>query len=70
MRWFLTENWKMTRQKINLMFCFKLDKTLKQTHMVLVHVYEDEELSMKCVYDWFALFQEARESVSENPPQW
>ena len=52
------------------MFCFKLDKTLKQTHMVLVHVYEDEELSMKCVYDWFALFQEARESVSENPPQW
>ncbi|GFV55304.1 RNase H domain-containing protein [Trichonephila clavipes] len=34
---------------------------------MLVRVYEDQALSMKCVYDWLARFREGRESVSDNP---
>ncbi|GFW92914.1 uncharacterized protein TNCV_3495471 [Trichonephila clavipes] len=31
-----------------------------------VRVYEDQALSMKCVYEWFTRFREGRESVSDN----
>ncbi|GFW81144.1 hypothetical protein TNCV_4805121 [Trichonephila clavipes] len=34
---------------------------------MVVRVYEDQALSMKCVYEWFARLREARESVSETP---
>ncbi|GFV24350.1 hypothetical protein TNCV_970251, partial [Trichonephila clavipes] len=33
---------------------------------MLVRDYEDQALPMKCVYEWFACFQEGRESVSGN----
>ena len=57
----------MNDQKINLKFCFKLGKTPKETHAMLVRVYGDRALSMKCVYEWFARFRGGRESVSDNP---
>ncbi|GFU40675.1 hypothetical protein TNCV_3230531 [Trichonephila clavipes] len=34
---------------------------------MLVRVYGDQELSMKCVYEWFARFRKGRERVSDNP---
>ncbi|GFX60696.1 hypothetical protein TNCV_4976721 [Trichonephila clavipes] len=52
-RWFLTENRKMNEQKIDLKFCFKLGKELEETYAMLICVYEDQALSMKCVYEWF-----------------
>ncbi|GFV53415.1 hypothetical protein TNCV_4494851 [Trichonephila clavipes] len=33
---------------------------------MLVRVYEDQALSMKCVYEWFARFREGQDSVSDN----
>lgn len=49
-RGFLTENRTINEQKINLKFSFKLDKTPKETHAMLVRIFEDQALSMKCVY--------------------
>ncbi|GFU90028.1 transposable element Tcb2 transposase [Trichonephila clavipes] len=34
---------------------------------MLVHVYEDQTMSMKCVYEWLARFREVQESVSDKP---
>lgn len=56
----------MKEQKINLKLYYKLGKTPKETHTMLVRVYEDQALSMKCVYDMFACFREDRESISDN----
>ncbi|GFV15497.1 hypothetical protein TNCV_4835231 [Trichonephila clavipes] len=33
---------------------------------MLVRVYGDQALSMKCVYEWFTLFQKGQEIVSDN----
>ncbi|GFU29077.1 histone-lysine N-methyltransferase SETMAR [Trichonephila clavipes] len=33
---------------------------------MLVGVYEDQALSLRSVYEWFARFREGRESVSDN----
>ena len=57
----------MNEQKINLNFCFKRGKKPKETHAMLVRVHEDQTLSMKCVYQWFARFREGQESVFDNP---
>ncbi|GFY11050.1 HTH_48 domain-containing protein [Trichonephila clavipes] len=56
----------MKKQMINLKFCFKLGKTPKENNVMLVHVHEDQALSMKYVYKWFVHFQEGRESVSDK----
>ncbi|GFX98997.1 uncharacterized protein TNCV_4301721 [Trichonephila clavipes] len=41
-----------------------LGKTAKETYEMLVRVYADLALFMKCVYEWFARFREGRE---DNP---
>ncbi|GFU90157.1 hypothetical protein TNCV_3873611 [Trichonephila clavipes] len=60
------EERKRNEQKINLKFCFKFGKTPKETYAMLVRVYEDQALLMKCVYEWFARFRDGRERVSDN----
>ncbi|GFU18391.1 hypothetical protein TNCV_1980741 [Trichonephila clavipes] len=40
-----------------IVFC--LGKTPKETYAMLVHVYEDQALSMKYLYKWFVCFQKA-----------
>ncbi|GFX05840.1 hypothetical protein TNCV_1662791 [Trichonephila clavipes] len=62
-RWFLTENRKMKDQKINLKFCFKLDKALKEIDTMLVRVHEDQALFIKC---WFAHFRKGRRIVFDK----
>ncbi|GFT02123.1 protein GVQW3 [Trichonephila clavipes] len=57
----------MNEQKINLKFCFKLGKIWRETYLMLVRVYEDQALSVNCMYEWFAHFREGRENVSYNP---
>ncbi|GFS47287.1 protein GVQW3 [Trichonephila clavipes] len=56
----------MNEQKTNLKFRFKLGKTPTETYSMLIRVYEDQALSMKCVYEWFARFREGQKSVSDN----
>ncbi|GFT37168.1 hypothetical protein TNCV_1126371 [Trichonephila clavipes] len=34
---------------------------------MLAHVYEDQALSINCVYEWFTRFREGWECVSDNP---
>ncbi|GFU71514.1 hypothetical protein TNCV_1819961 [Trichonephila clavipes] len=46
-RWFLTENRKMNKQKIKLKFCFKLGKTPKETYAILVRVDKDQALPLR-----------------------
>ncbi|GFX38073.1 hypothetical protein TNCV_3836721 [Trichonephila clavipes] len=67
--WFETENREMreNEQMINLKFCFKLGKTPKEIYTMLVRAYEDQALSMKCMYKWFTRFREGQESVSATP---
>ncbi|GFT37299.1 histone-lysine N-methyltransferase SETMAR [Trichonephila clavipes] len=36
---------------------------------MLVRFHEDQELSMKCMYEWFARFREGRKSVSDKTRQ-
>ncbi|GFW39939.1 hypothetical protein TNCV_5116221 [Trichonephila clavipes] len=43
-----------------------LGKTPKETFVMLVRVYEDQALSMKCGYKWLARFEGGRESVSDT----
>ncbi|GFV55728.1 hypothetical protein TNCV_755281 [Trichonephila clavipes] len=33
---------------------------------MLVRLYEDQTLSKKCVYEWFARFREGRDSVPDK----
>ncbi|GFV27174.1 uncharacterized protein TNCV_2123901 [Trichonephila clavipes] len=56
----------MNEQNMNLKLCFKHGKTPKETYAILVHVNEDQILSMKSRNAWFARFREGRESVSDN----
>ena len=43
-------------QRINMKFCFKLQKSAKETHDVLKLVYGDAAVTMKTVYKWFEDF--------------
>src|SRR5206468_4212004 len=58
---------KAMDQRINIKFCFKLDKTATETHEMLVQVYGLDAASRKCVYDWFARFRAGKESVEDEP---
>ena len=53
-------------QRINMKFCFKLKKTVAETHEMLIQVYGEEAVSKKCVYDWFKRFKDGRESVEDE----
>jgi hypothetical protein len=43
-------------QRINTKFCFKLQKSAKETHEMLKLVYGDAAVTMKTVYKWFERF--------------
>jgi transposase len=65
----------MDLQRINMIFCFKLQKIVKETHKMLKLVYGDATVTMKTVYKWFERFRngcesaedEGRPSTSKNP---
>jgi len=50
-------------QSINMKFCFKLQKSAKQTYEMFKLVYGDAALNMKTVYMWFERFRNGCESV-------
>ena len=43
--------------RINIKFCFKLQKSAKETHEMLKSVYGDAAVTMKTVYKWFERFR-------------
>ena len=53
-------------QHINMKFCFKLQKSAKETHEMLKLVYGDAAVTMKTVYKWFELFRSGYESVEDE----
>jgi len=53
-------------QSINMKFCFKLQKSAKETHEMLKWVYGDAALTMKTVYKWFERFRNGCESVEDE----
>jgi hypothetical protein len=50
-------------QRTNMKFCFKLGKTAKETHEMLVRVYGDAAVSRKSVYKWFERFRGGGDST-------
>jgi len=53
-------------QRINMKFCFKLQKGAKETYEMLKLVYGDTAVIMKTVYKWFEQFHNGCESVEDE----
>jgi len=53
-------------QRINMQFCFKLQKSAKETHEMLKLVYGDAAVTTKTVYRWFERFRNGCESVEDE----
>jgi len=53
-------------QRINMKFCFKLQKSAKETHEILKLVYGDAAVTMKTVYKWFERFRNGCESDEDE----
>ncbi|GBN90884.1 Putative uncharacterized protein FLJ37770 [Araneus ventricosus] len=51
-------------QRVNIKFCFKLGKTAKETHEMLVKV---DAVNKKCVFEWFKRFRDGKEDVKDEP---
>jgi len=51
-------------QCINMKFCFKMQKSAKETHEKLV--YGDAAVTMKTVYKWFERFCNGCESAEDE----
>ena len=52
--------------RINMKFCFKLQKSAKETHEMLKLVCGCAVVTMKTVYKWIERFRNACESVEER----
>jgi len=50
-------------QRINMKFCFKLQKSAKETHEMLKLAYGDASVTMETVYKWLERFRNGCESV-------
>jgi len=53
-------------QCINMKFCFKMQKSAKETHEMLKLVYGDAAVTMKMVYKRFERFRKGCESVEDE----
>jgi len=53
-------------QSINMKFCFKMQKSAKETHEMLKLVYGDAAVTMKTVYKGFERFRNICESVEDE----
>ena len=47
-------------------FCFKLQKSAKETHEMLKLFYGDAAVKMKTVYKWFERFSNGFESAEDE----
>ncbi|GBO17924.1 hypothetical protein AVEN_43248-1 [Araneus ventricosus] len=51
-------------QRVNIKFCFKLRRTVTETHEMLVKV---DAVSKKCVFEWFKRFRDGKKDVKDEP---
>jgi hypothetical protein len=56
-------------QRTNMKFYFKLGKTAKESHEMLVRFYGDAAASRKTVHKWFERFRGGAESTKTNNAQ-
>jgi transposase len=52
---------------VNIKFCYKLGKTVTETHGMSVQVYGKKAVSRKRVYDWFKRFRDGKETTEDEP---
>ena len=53
-------------QRVNMKFCFKLQKNAKETHKMLKLFYGDAAVTVKMVYTWFERFRNVCDSVEDE----
>jgi hypothetical protein len=53
-------------QRICVIFCFRVVKTVAQTHNMLHETYSDDALSQTMTYEGFTHFKNGRISTDEN----
>lgn len=53
-------------QRVNIKFCFKLQKSAKEAHEMLKSVYGDNVVTLKTVYKWYERFKSGNESVEDE----
>ncbi|GBL86312.1 Putative uncharacterized protein FLJ37770 [Araneus ventricosus] len=45
--------------------CLNFGKSAKETHELLMTVYEERAVTLKCVYEWFKRFREGRDTIED-----
>jgi transposase len=53
-------------QRINIKFCFKLGKTLTETHEMMKNLYGDQCISRTRCYERFKRFKDGRQSTHDE----
>lgn len=53
-------------QRVNIKFCFKLQKTAKETHEILKTVYGENVVTLKTVYKWYERLKSGNESLEDE----
>jgi transposase len=53
-------------QRTNIKFCFKLGKTVTESHEMVLRVYGDATVSRKTVYKWFGRFRRGALSTEDE----
>jgi len=54
------------KQRIDMKFCFKLQKNAKETHKMLKLFYGDVAVTLKTVYKWFERFRNGCELAEDE----
>ena len=53
------------KQRICIEFCFRLNKTAAETHLMLKEAFGEQALSQARTFEWFKHFRDGRESMED-----
>jgi len=53
-------------QRICITFCFKLNKTAAETHLMRKEAFSEQVLSQARTFEWFKHFKDGQESVEDD----
>jgi hypothetical protein len=53
-------------QRISIKFCFKLNKTAAETHLMLKEAFGEQAVSQTRTFEWFKHFKDGWESVDDR----
>jgi transposase len=54
------------KQRANIKFCFKTDKTATETFQLIKQAYGGNAVSLTRVLEWYARFRDGRENLEDN----